>query len=124
MVEKLSELFQFVLGRLNQLPKESHDADFSRIKPWYLDGQYVFICTLCGENLIRGFSAVYLRQSIFLSPYETPEIRSLFNRTLKNAAGKMRTERRWQPVVVPEGVEQVIERCEVSQLLWFTYRIG
>ena len=30
---------QFVLSHLNQLPKESHDVDFSRIKPWYLDGQ-------------------------------------------------------------------------------------
>lgn len=30
---------QFVMSHLNQLPKESHNADFSRIKPWYLDGQ-------------------------------------------------------------------------------------
>lgn len=30
---------QFVLNNLNQMPKESHDVDFSRIKPWYLDGQ-------------------------------------------------------------------------------------
>jgi hypothetical protein len=30
---------QFVFSSLNQIPKESHDADFSRIKPWYLDGQ-------------------------------------------------------------------------------------
>lgn len=29
---------QFVLSHLNKLPKESRDADFSRIKPWYLDG--------------------------------------------------------------------------------------
>lgn len=30
---------------LNQLPKEAHEADFSRIKPWYLDGQSVFLCS-------------------------------------------------------------------------------
>jgi U3 small nucleolar RNA-associated protein 25 len=30
---------KFVMSHLNQLPKESHDTDFSRIKPWYLDGQ-------------------------------------------------------------------------------------
>lgn len=30
---------QFVFNHLNQMPKESHDVDFSRIKPWYLDGQ-------------------------------------------------------------------------------------
>jgi len=35
---------QFVFSHLNQLPKESRDTDFSRIKPWYLDGQYVFQC--------------------------------------------------------------------------------
>ncbi|KAF8510559.1 digestive organ expansion factor [Hysterangium stoloniferum] len=83
------EHVQFVLSRLNQLPKEAHDADFSRIKPWYLDG-------------LSG----YLRQSILFSPYETPEIRAVFNRNLKNVAGKVKTERRWKAVDVPEGVEQ------------------
>ena len=42
-ISSIDFLAQFVLGRLNQLPKESHDADFSRIKNWYLDGQYVFL---------------------------------------------------------------------------------
>ncbi|GJJ06203.1 hypothetical protein Clacol_000392 [Clathrus columnatus] len=79
----------FILERLNQVPKEAHDADFSRIKPWYLDGH-----------------ASYLRQSILLSPYETPEIRAVFNRHCKNIAGKLRTECFWKPVNVPEGVEQ------------------
>jgi len=35
------EHVQFVLSNLNELPKEAHDTDFSRVKPWYLDGQYV-----------------------------------------------------------------------------------
>lgn len=34
---------QFVFSHLNQVPKESHDVDFSRVKPWYLDGQYVYL---------------------------------------------------------------------------------
>ena len=34
---------KFVFNHLNQMPKESHDVDFSRIKPWYLDGLYVVI---------------------------------------------------------------------------------
>ncbi|EMD37680.1 hypothetical protein CERSUDRAFT_105606 [Gelatoporia subvermispora B] len=80
---------QFIFQHLNQLPKESHDVDFSRIKPWYLDAH-----------------AAYLRQSILLSAYETPEMRSLFNHSLKNVAGKFRTERRWLPVEVPEGIQQ------------------
>ncbi|KAI8992953.1 digestive organ expansion factor [Trametes punicea] len=80
---------QFVFNHLNQLPKESHDVDFSRIKPWYLDGL-----------------SAYLRQSILMSAYETPETRALFNHSLKNVAGRIRTERRWSPIEVPEGIEQ------------------
>ncbi|KZT63869.1 digestive organ expansion factor [Daedalea quercina L-15889] len=88
---------QFVFSRLNQMPKESHDVDFSRIKPWYLDGH-----------------AAYLRQSILLTAYETPETRALFNGSLKNVAGKVRTERRWPPVEVPEGIDQNFVEFECS----------
>ncbi|KAI0256360.1 digestive organ expansion factor [Lactifluus subvellereus] len=80
---------QFVFSHLNQLPKESHDTDFSRIKSWYLDGH-----------------APYLRQTVLLSAYETPETRGLYNQSLKNLAGKVRTLRRWAPVQVPEGLDQ------------------
>ncbi|KAI0916433.1 hypothetical protein AcV5_006869 [Taiwanofungus camphoratus] len=91
------EHVQFVLSRLNQLPKESHDVDFSRIKPWYLDGR-----------------AAYLRQSVLLTAYETPETRSLFNNSLKNVAGKVRTERRWTRVDVPEGIDQSFIQFDCS----------
>jgi len=37
-------LFQYVFSHLNQLPKESHDTDFSRVKPWYLDEKCVIAC--------------------------------------------------------------------------------
>ncbi len=30
---------KFIMSELNKIPRESHDADFLRIKPWYLDGQ-------------------------------------------------------------------------------------
>ncbi|KAF9803461.1 hypothetical protein IEO21_09686 [Rhodonia placenta] len=88
---------QFVFSRLNQLPKESHDADFSRIKPWYLDGH-----------------ASYLRQTILLTGYETPETRALFNSSLKNVAGKVRTERKWTPVEVPAGIDQNFVQFDCS----------
>ena len=52
-------------------------------------------------------SAAYLRQSILLSAFETPETRSLFNSNLKNVAGKIRTEKRWNPIEVPDGIDQV-----------------
>lgn len=51
-------------------------------------------------------SSAYLRQSILLTAYETPEIRALFNSSLKNVAGKVRTEKRWSPISVPDGIEQ------------------
>ncbi|KAJ7680675.1 digestive organ expansion factor [Mycena polygramma] len=83
------EHVKFVMSHINKLPKDSHNTDFSRIKPWYLDGH-----------------AEYLRQSILISALETPETRSLFNSNLKNVAGKLRVERRWSPVQVPEGIDQ------------------
>ncbi|KAG6836235.1 hypothetical protein H0H93_009927, partial [Arthromyces matolae] len=83
------EHVKFVLSHLNQLPKESHDTDFSRLRPWYLDGH-----------------AKYLRQSIFLAAYETPEARALYNNALVNVAGKIRTQKHWSPVSVPEGIQQ------------------
>ncbi|KAJ3761971.1 digestive organ expansion factor [Lentinula raphanica] len=88
---------KFVLDHLNKIPKESHDTDFSRTKPWYLDGH-----------------SEYLRQSILLSAYETPETRQLYNARLKNVAGKIRTEKRWSPIEVPEGVNQNFVRFESS----------
>jgi U3 small nucleolar RNA-associated protein 25 len=44
-----------------------------------------------------------------LSPYETPEFRSLFNSHLNNVAGKKRAESIYKPIQVPEGIEQVRE---------------
>ena len=41
-----------------------------------------------------------------LSAYETPEIRSLYNQSLKNLEGKVRAFRRWAPVQVPDGLDQ------------------
>jgi hypothetical protein len=41
-----------------------------------------------------------------LSAYETPEMRALFN-NLKNFSGKLRIEKMWDPVGVPEGTYQV-----------------
>ncbi|KAJ3568005.1 hypothetical protein NP233_g5994 [Leucocoprinus birnbaumii] len=79
---------KFDLSHINKLPKESHDTDFSRIKSWYLDGH-----------------AAYLRQSIALTAYETPETRALYN-SFTNVAGKIRTDKIYQPIPVPEGIEQ------------------
>ncbi|EIM82960.1 DUF1253-domain-containing protein, partial [Stereum hirsutum FP-91666 SS1] len=93
------EHVQFVFSHLNKLPKESHNTDFSRIKPWYLDGH-----------------AAYLRQTVLLSAYETPETRNLFNQTLKNVAGKVRTTRQWAPVQVPQDLDQNFVQFDCTSL--------
>ncbi|KAI0039850.1 DUF1253-domain-containing protein [Auriscalpium vulgare] len=73
---------QFVVSQTDEHSKESHDTDFSRIKPWYLEKH-----------------AAYLRQSILLT--------ALFiNTSLKNVAGKLSTKRQWSPVQVPDELEQ------------------
>jgi len=52
-------------------------------------------------------SAAFLRQTVLFAAYETPETRTLFNKSLKNVAGKIRSENSWPPLQVPEGVEPV-----------------
>jgi hypothetical protein len=52
-------------------------------------------------------SAAYLRQTVLLSAHETPEIRSIYDQSLKNLEGKVRTSRRWASVQIPEGLDQV-----------------
>ncbi|KAI0313919.1 digestive organ expansion factor [Amylostereum chailletii] len=93
------EHLQFVFSHMNELPKESHNTDFSRIEPWYLDGH-----------------AVYLRQTVLLSSYETPESRSLYNHSLKNVSGKVRTARQWAPVQVPDGLDQNFIHFDCSSI--------
>jgi U3 small nucleolar RNA-associated protein 25 len=60
----------FIFSQLNQLPKESHGCDFTRVRNSYLDGH-----------------AKLLRQTIILSSYMTPGINSLVASHLWNIAG-------------------------------------
>lgn len=52
-------------------------------------------------------SGAFLRQTVLFTAYETPETRALFNKSLKNVAGKVRSEHSWPPLQVPEGIEPV-----------------
>ncbi|KAF8600160.1 DUF1253-domain-containing protein [Ceratobasidium sp. AG-I] len=78
-----------VLELCNVLPKEAHGADFARVREWCLDGH-----------------SGYLRQTVMLSAYETPQIRALFNNTklLKNVSGRVRQARRYGAALIPEGI--------------------
>ena len=63
----------YIFSQLNQLPKESHGCDFSRVRTSYLDGE-----------------SKYLRQTIILSAFQTPEINALVSSHLHNVAGKLK----------------------------------
>ncbi|GAA5994583.1 rRNA-binding ribosome biosynthesis protein UTP25 [Rhodotorula paludigena] len=108
---------QFVLERLNHLPATDHGIDFSRVKPWYLDGL-----------------APFLRQSILLSSFDAPELRAVLARQCHNRAGRVRAlgaPRGEEDGVldrVPRGVRQVWSRFDASdpyeeddrRFEWFT----
>lgn len=98
------EHLEFVLQRLNKIPKEAHDADFSRIKQWYLDAM-----------------APYLRQSILLSSYDSPELRKLARSSLLNIAGKVHLAPGYHAGLLSQvrtGIRQTFQRfpCNNIQL--------
>ena len=64
---------EYILSRMNLIPKESHGCDFSRVRHWYLDGE-----------------AKYLRQTIVLADFITPEINSIYTNIMLNVTGKIK----------------------------------
>ena len=59
----------------------------------------------------------FLRQSLILSRYDTPEARSLFSQHCQNLEGKIRLDRDFTGVLdrVRSGVRQVFERFDEGQ---------
>ncbi|WVF67577.1 hypothetical protein IAT40_002335 [Kwoniella sp. CBS 6097] len=94
------EHVQFIFNNMNKIPKSPHGCDFSRVKPWYLESQ-----------------AQYIRQTVILSRYDTPEARALFNRHCHNLQGKIRSDAvNYNGVLdqVRSGVRQVFERIDLD----------
>ncbi|KAI9294877.1 DUF1253-domain-containing protein [Neoconidiobolus thromboides FSU 785] len=67
-----SEHLHHLFSKLNQVPTEARDVDFSRVKSHYLNQQAEFNCQL-----------------ITLSQIITPEIQALFHKYSKNVEGKI-----------------------------------
>ena len=64
--------FTGAVGALNQLPAQTRDTDFSRVRACVLDGH-----------------ASALRQSVILASQHTPEVRAVSTRACANAAGRV-----------------------------------
>ena len=67
------EHVEYIFEHLNLQPKEAHGCDFSRVRNWYLDG-----------------NAKYLRQSVLLTAFNTPEINKLYSRYCFNVDGSIK----------------------------------
>ncbi|KAI0017681.1 DUF1253-domain-containing protein [Xylariomycetidae sp. FL0641] len=96
--EHVERIFDF----LNNQPAEAHGCDFSRVRPWYLDGQ-----------------AACFRQTLLLSAFVTPELLELHRRG-RNWAGRARVAPHPYPGVLADldGVKarQTFSRFEAATL--------
>ena len=91
------EHVEYVFSHLNLQPKDAHGCDFSRVRSWYLDG-----------------NATYLRQTIILSAYLTPELNNLFSKNMRNIAGKIKFQHEYEGAIMEIGlqVKQTFSRYE------------
>ena len=82
------EHVEYILNHLNLQPKEDHGCDFSRVRHWYLDGH-----------------AKYLRQTIILSSFLTPELNQLWSQHMLNIEGKLKiTQEVFDGAIVNFGI--------------------
>lgn len=67
------EHVEYIMDHMNLQPKEHHGCDFSRVRNWYLDG-----------------NARYLRQTIVLSSFLTPELNQIYGQYMVNIEGSLK----------------------------------
>ena len=95
------EHVEYIFNRLNHLPKEARDCDFSRVRSWYLDG-----------------NARHVRQTIVLSAFNTPELNQLYPRYMLNVAGRLKVSpSTFDGAIVELGVsiKQTFVRFDASE---------
>ena len=90
-----SRLFELI----NTIPHETRDTDFSRVRPYVLDGM-----------------AGSLRQTIMLAAHAEPEMRALMLRRCSNCAGRAETLHTYRGILasVPSGMQQLFLRFDAS----------
>jgi U3 small nucleolar RNA-associated protein 25 len=86
-----------LLEHMNRIPSDSHGCDFSRIRPETLDGRYVMVLREAilksAGDLTQVSRAKYLRQTLLLSEFASPEMNSVFARHMSNVTGKVKLRR-------------------------------
>ncbi|CAI5756049.1 unnamed protein product [Candida verbasci] len=91
-----------VMKYINKIPKDFHDADFSRIRMWSINDQ-----------------AKYLRQNLIFCEYLTPNINNLISSKSFNLSGKVKVK----PIINPESsimnsiglkIKQIFQRFDTS----------
>lgn len=78
---------EYIFDHLNLQPKDAHGCDFSRVRSWSLDGH-----------------APYLRQTLLLSSFNTPDLNSIFMNRMKNVAGKVRFMPKYDGAIMNLGI--------------------
>ncbi|KAE9966314.1 hypothetical protein BLS_007076 [Venturia inaequalis] len=96
--EHVTHIFQ----HLNLQPREAHGCDFSRVRTWYLNG-----------------NAKFMRQTIILSAFITPELNALVSQHCHNISGKIKfsPESSGSMLQVRDlGIKQTFSRFESPSL--------
>lgn len=96
------EHMEYIFDHLNLQPKETHGCDFSRVRNWYLDDR-----------------AIYFRQTIALSAFNTPDINSLLFNKSKNWAGKVKIISTYAGVIqeLSLKIKQTFSRLEAASFI-------
>ncbi|KAF7186705.1 U3 small nucleolar RNA-associated protein 25 [Pseudocercospora fuligena] len=94
------ENVEVVFNHLNLELRQAHDCDFSRVRPWYLDGH-----------------AKHLRQTILFSAYMTPEMNRLWSAHMLNVEGKVKYTPSYAGAITDTsglGIKQTFSRFDSS----------
>lgn len=89
-----------IFDHLNKIPDQQHEADFSRIRMWYINEQ-----------------AKFFRQTMVFTKYISPTVNSLINGRCRNMAGRWKNHRAIGPETSSIGqlglkIRQIFQRFD------------